>query len=448
MTTGDVLAGRYALTRFLGRGGMGSVWAAEDQVLRRDVAVKVLNVVHAPADAMSRFRREAQLLAGLAHPHIVTVFDFGADDERAWLVMELLPGPTLQGLLADSGPPPIEAVTTYGGQCASALSAAHNLGVVHRDIKPANLMLAGDGRCMVLDFGIARLAQAGDTTVTALTEAGMLVGTAPYVAPELVQGGPATKAVDMYALGAVLFTMVTGHPPYEAETALLTLGQHVHAAVPHPMAERPDTPAALDELIVDLLAKYPSNRPTAEQAALRLDDMDGAPAQLGHTLVLPTESSPASRLPVIAALGLIAVVAVLATLWAVSALKGDQSPPPSTAHQSSTSTSTTSTTQPPTTQPSQTSATTPKSPIDRLRDAVQQAAATGGLAAPLARDFSHRVTELSRSANERPHKDFVHQLNDFEHRLADARKKGQASETAYSQIESALQALRRGSGGD
>jgi serine/threonine-protein kinase len=471
MTTGDVLADRYALTRFLGRGGMGSVWAAQDEVLGREVAVKVLNVVHAPADALTRFRREARLLAGLAHPHIVTVYDFGADDERAWLVMELLPGPTLQGLLTDGGPPPIEAVATYGSQCASALSAAHGFDVIHRDIKPANLMLAGDGRCLVLDFGIARLAEPDGTTVTALTEAGMLVGTAPYVAPELVQGGPPTQAVDTYALGAVLFTLVTGHPPFEAETALLTLAQHVHAPVPHPLAERPDTPAALDELIVDLLAKDPSSRPTAEQAALRLDVLDIEPPDLGRTLVLPVQSTPATRvmspppppapaedtpsspvrprrrLAAAAGLALGAALAALAIVWAVSADNGDQAPPPSTAHGSGTSTTrsttTTSSTQPPTT-----SATTPQTPIDRLRDAVRQAAATGGLAGPLANDFSRRVSDLSRSVSQHSRKGYEHQINDFEHRLADARKKGQVSESTYAQIEAALQSLRGDSRGD
>lgn len=465
MTSGDVLAERYALTRLLGRGGMGSVWAAEDEVLGRDVAVKVLNIVHAPADALTRFRREARLLAGLAHPHIVTVFDFGIDDERAWLVMELLPGPTLQGLV-DGGPLPIEAVATYGRQCANALGAAHALDVVHRDIKPANLMLAGDGRCLVLDFGIARLAEPGGTTVTALTQAGMLVGTAPYVAPELVQGGPATQAVDLYALGAVLFTLVTGHPPFAGEPAMLTLAQHVQAPVPHPMSERPETPAALDELIVQLLAKDPSIRPTAEQAALRLDALDIAPTETAPTLVLPVSSSPATRMmpanlapapgdasatsptgpgrsrrPLVAAalavVALVAVISLLVTLWAGSGRRDDASPPSSTAQKSASSTTTTSSTQQPTP-----TATTPQSPIDRLREAVQQAATNGGLAEPLARDFNRRVSELSRSVDARPRKDFVHQLNDFEHRLDDARKKGQVSEAAYTQIEAALQALR------
>lgn len=468
MTADDVLADRYALTRFLGRGGMGSVWAAEDQVLGREVAVKVLNVVHAPADALTRFRREARLLAGLAHPHIITVYDFGADDERAWLVMELLPGPTLQGLLTDGGPPRIGAVATYGSQCASALSAAHGFDVIHRDIKPANLMLAGDERCLVLDFGIARLAEPGGTTVTALTEVGMLVGTAPYVAPELVQGGPPTPAVDTYALGAVLFTLVTGHPPFEAETALLTLAQHVHAPVPHPRAERPDTPAALDELIVDLLAKDPSSRPTAEQAALRLDGLGAGPADLGRTLVLPAQSTPATRvmspphppapaeatpsgperprrrLAAAAGLALVAALVVLATLWAVSARDGAPAPPASTAPKSSTSTTATasSSTPPPTS-----SATTAQTPLDRLRDAVRKAATTGGLAEPLAKDFSRRVSELSRSVNQHSRKGYVHQIGDFEHRLADARKKGQVSASTYTQIEAALQALRGDFGG-
>jgi serine/threonine-protein kinase len=324
-------------------------------------------------------------------------------------------------------------------------------------------MLAGDGRCLVLDFGIARLAEPGGTTVTALTQAGMFVGTAPYVAPELVQGGVATQAVDLYALGAVLFTLVTGHPPFAAETAMLTLAQHVQAPVPHPMTERPDTPAALDELIVELLAKDPSIRPTADETAMRLDALDIAPSETARTLVLPTSSSPATRvmpanlppvpaedttpgparprrLLVTAALALVAVAAVIAllvTFWPGSGGGDDASPPSSTASKSASTTTTTSST--PKATPT---ATTPQSPIDRLREAVQHAAATGGLAGPLAGDFNRRVSELSRTIDARPRKDFVHQLNDFEHRLADARKKGQVSESAYTQIEAALNALR------
>src|SRR5690242_16315334 len=147
-----LLAGRYRLGPVLGRGGMGTVCRAHDGLLDRDVAVKLLEVDHAPQTAVQRFRREAQFLAGLAHPNVVTVFDFGADDAQAWLVMELLAGPTLQNLVDQRGPLPIDDVRSYARQCAAALAAAHAAGITHRDVKPANLMLAADGTCKLLDL--------------------------------------------------------------------------------------------------------------------------------------------------------------------------------------------------------------------------------------------------------------------------------------------------------
>src|SRR5205807_6000215 len=201
-------AGRYALERILGRGGMGVVWAATDHVLDRQVAVKVLQVVDARPDAVERFRREAQYLAGLTHPNVVTVFDFGIDEQRAWLVMELLPGPTLADLLAESGSLPIDQAVAAAQACASALAAAHDAGIVHRDIKPANLMLDGHGQCKLLDLGIARLAGTTADTVSGLTQTGMLLGTVAYVAPEIVNGETATPAADVYGLGATLYTLL------------------------------------------------------------------------------------------------------------------------------------------------------------------------------------------------------------------------------------------------
>lgn len=177
----ELLAGRYRLGPVLGRGGMGTVYRAHDQLLDRDVAVKLLDVAHAPQSALERFRREAQFLAGLVHPNVVTVFDFGTDDTHAWIVMELLAGPTLQDLVNERGPLPIRDVVRFGRECAAALAAAHAAGITHRDVKPANLMLAADGTCKLLDLGIARLDGAA-TTQPALTQAGQVLGTVPYLA--------------------------------------------------------------------------------------------------------------------------------------------------------------------------------------------------------------------------------------------------------------------------
>ncbi len=186
-----MLAGRYRLERVLGRGGMGTVYAAHDDVLGRDVAVKVLDLTSADTTAMARFAFEARTLASLQHPHIVAVHDFGTDASTAWLVMPLLPGPDLQTLVNERGPLPLDAVTRYGGQAATALAAAHRAGIVHRDVKPANLMLTADGSVVLLDLGIARLA---DATATGgqgpLTSTGLILGSVPYLAPEVISGAP------------------------------------------------------------------------------------------------------------------------------------------------------------------------------------------------------------------------------------------------------------------
>lgn len=283
MTVPTVLDERYELGELLGRGGMGAVYAGRDRTLGRPVAAKILDISGAPGPALERFRREARFLAGLSHPNVVTVFDFGADGQRAWLVMELLPGPALSDLLAERGPLPVRDVARYGRDAAAGLAAAHAAGVVHRDVKPGNLMLAADGRCKLVDLGIARLAGAGAATQAALTDTGTIVGSAPYVAPELISGGVVGPAADLYGLGCVLYTLLAGRPPFAAEVPVATLGQHLHAPAPRIADVRADVPPALDELVAGLLAKAPGDRPAATEVGDRLAALlpvvpDGPPA--------------------------------------------------------------------------------------------------------------------------------------------------------------------------
>jgi serine/threonine-protein kinase len=257
-----VLGGRYALGEVLGAGGMATVYRARDEVLGREVAVKVLSPQYA-ADAgfLARFEREARHVAGLSHPRIVTVFDCGVDGTTPFIVMELVAGRTLRQVLDEAGLlPPAQAAGIAAAVC-EALAAAHAAGLVHRDIKPANIVLSG-GQVKVLDFGIARAADPAAATRTQ----GVL-GTAAYLSPEQASDRPAGPASDLYALGCVLFEMLTGVPPFTGDSAVGVAYRQVHEDPGPPSARRPGLPARLDQVTARLLAKDPANRPPGAAAA-------------------------------------------------------------------------------------------------------------------------------------------------------------------------------------
>jgi serine/threonine-protein kinase len=269
------LADRYRLTETLGRGGMGEVWRAYDERLNRYCAIKVLRQME-DAPSAERFSREARTLASLRHPGVVTVYDYGVDAGRPYLVMELLPGPSLAELLRDRGPLEIDAVRRYGAQAASALQAVHDAAVVHRDIKPANLVLDTTGAVRLVDFGIAL----GSTFESTLTEYGAIIGSAAYLAPEQATGGRASARSDLYGFGCMLTTLLTGRPPFPDDSPVETLGRHLSEAPQRPSARRPEVPADLDSLVLDLLAKEPTDRPTnAAEVARRLSG--GRPTKTG-----------------------------------------------------------------------------------------------------------------------------------------------------------------------
>jgi hypothetical protein len=253
--TTDVLAGRYELGPLLGQGGMARVHRGLDRQLRRPVAVKVLAP---PLDRdkafVERFRREARAAAGLSHPNIVAVFDSGLDDGTHYIVTELVDGETLAERLRRDGPmPPPEAVGVAVDVC-HALAAAHERGVVHRDIKPGNVMLLPDGRVKVLDFGIARAA--GSDT---LTGTGVVFGSTAYLSPEQANGGSGDERSDLYALGCVLYEMLTGEVPFRADTPVATMYLHVNDDPPRPSTVRP-VPAKLEDVVMRCLEKDPKRR--------------------------------------------------------------------------------------------------------------------------------------------------------------------------------------------
>jgi eukaryotic-like serine/threonine-protein kinase len=264
--TGDVdnycvLAGRYHLGERLGQGGMGQVRRAWDGWLDRPVAIKTLELDRAEPSAAARFRLEARTMAWLTHPNIVTVFDTGTDGTTAFLVMELLRGPSLEAKLERTGALPAADAVAVGMQVAAALAAAHAAGVVHRDVKPANIGYAADGVVKVLDFGIAQLAGTLAARQTRLTQTGMVLGTAAYLSPEQASGAAAGPRSDLYALGCVLFAMLTGGPPFTGDSPVAVCAQHLVAEPPDLAAVRPGCPAQLVELVGELLCKDPAARP-------------------------------------------------------------------------------------------------------------------------------------------------------------------------------------------
>jgi serine/threonine-protein kinase len=256
------LADRYQLDELLGRGSMGEVWRATDQLLGRRVAVKLLRT--GEATDTERFRLEALTAARLNHPHVVSVYDFGSDRDQLYLVMECIDGwslaleRSLRGVL-----PPPEAAA-LAAQVAAGLSAAHRHGVIHRDIKPANIMLTTDRTAKITDFGIARFADEADRTLTAT---GKIVGTADYLAPERALGRSAHPAADIYSLGCVLYQLLTGRAPFQGATSLAVVQQHVDAVPVPPARLRPDIPQPLSDYVLRLLAKDPAQRPTADETA-------------------------------------------------------------------------------------------------------------------------------------------------------------------------------------
>src|SRR4051794_4553692 len=253
----QVLPPRYTGARLEARGGMGDVYVAEDQELRRLVAVKLLGGRFLDdASARARFAREARAAAQLSgHPHIVTIYDAGEWHGQPFIVMEHLTGGTLAGRAA-SGPPPTEQARARRRDAAEALDEAHRRGIVHRDVKPGNLLLDARGRVRVADFGIARIAGAGQT----MTAAGTVLGSAGYLAPEQARGEPATPASDVYALGVVAFELLTGGRPFARQNETAEALAHVQELPPRASEAGPWLPRAVDPVFERVLAKQPLAR--------------------------------------------------------------------------------------------------------------------------------------------------------------------------------------------
>jgi eukaryotic-like serine/threonine-protein kinase len=265
-----LVADRYALKAPLGRGGMGVVWRAQDQVLGRQVAVKEVVFPPTMADeerrpAQARVMREARAAARLNHPGAVTLYDVVQDQGGTFIVMELVEAATLADLVQAQGPLAPERVAELGRQLASALEAAHGVGIVHRDVKPGNVMVAADGRVKLADFGIASLQ--GDPQ---LTSTGLVIGSPAYMAPEQARGEASGPPADFWGLGATLFYAVEGEPPFDRGSSIATL-----AAVVNEPPRAPRRAGALTPIITALLAKDPASRPSDAEVRAELGRLAG-----------------------------------------------------------------------------------------------------------------------------------------------------------------------------
>jgi hypothetical protein len=325
LSSGDLLSDRYRLDERVATGGMGDVWRATDTVLGRTVAVKVLlPALRSEPGFDARFRAEAQILATLRHPAVVDVYDYGESEldggTVAYLVMAYVDGEPLSGRIAAAGILGVEETLSVVAQAADALQAAHDNGVVHRDVKPGNLLVRPDGSVVLVDFGVAR------SGVAAVTSAHAVPGTALYMAPEQASGRGVSAATDVYALGAVAYHCLTGHPPFTGDTALEIAVRQVQDDPP-PLPE--DLPAAVRTLVDQTLAKLPEERPSsaaafAAQARAVLAGLPvagvraGAPAdEAATTQLVEVAARPVGRRRTIGVGLVTAVILGLATVLAV-----------------------------------------------------------------------------------------------------------------------------------
>lgn len=257
ITPGDQL-GVYRIIEPLGQGGMATVFKAYHPALDRYVAIKILHpAFKEDKNFIARFEREARIVAKLDHPNIVPVFDFAQHDDMPYLVMRYIEGKTLKAILRENNSPMlVERVLAFMRPIADGLAYAHTQGVLHRDIKPSNIIRANDGHIYLTDFGLARIAQSGESTMSQ----DMVIGTPQYISPEQAQGIGLDERTDVYSLGVVLFEMLTGRVPFSADTPYAVIHDHIYTALPMPTAINPGLSANIECVLLKALAKDPTAR--------------------------------------------------------------------------------------------------------------------------------------------------------------------------------------------
>jgi serine/threonine-protein kinase len=337
---GELIAERYELEEVVGTGGMSTVYRAHDQLLERNVALKVLHPHYAGDDEyVERFRREARSVAQLSHPHIVTVIDRGEDDGQQFIVFEYVDGENLKQLVERTGPLPTRRAIELAIEIADALAFAHEHGLIHRDVKPQNVLLTPDGDAKVTDFGIARSFEVEH----GMTQTGTVLGTSNYLSPEQAGGKPTTPATDVYSLGVVVYELLTGDVPFPGENFVAIAMKHINDPPPDLLERRPDVPLRLAAAVDRALEKDPARRfatMTEFAAELRrcLAELDTPDAE--RTLIVPSrvvkESRPQRvraarrRAPIYVLLALVAVAAIVVGILELGGSKGKpKAAPPS-----------------------------------------------------------------------------------------------------------------------
>jgi serine/threonine-protein kinase len=439
---------------------MATVWAGIDARLDRPVAVKLLDVAATPDPSLVQFLdREARLVARLAHPNIVTVHDVGSDGGVPYIVMELVEGEDLRRRL-ESGPLAVPQVITITEQICAALAAAHAAGVVHGDIKPDNVMLTRAGLVKVCDFGIARLNVAGSQRAS---RSSVAVGTSEYMAPEQATGGAVDPRTDLYALGCVIYAMLSGRPPFSGDPARV-LWQQVHQN-PEPIGYRPDVPSDLRDLLTKLLAKNPSDRPaSAAEVISRLAPLRGlsgaaatvlqpsveedSPISARARVVTPTRTMPAvdvekDNRPArtglrVGPIGIasVAVGAAVVTAFIIAILSAIHPAQPAGAPASGQSTvSGAATTSPPITP------TTDATSADGVRAAIDAQVQAGQLTADDASQLIDPLNEVDRDLARGRTSDAVDRLNEVRSRLSQYLNDTKITQAGYDAILSAIDQL-------
>lgn len=277
-----LISGRYRLRRVIGRGAMGVVWLAYDEVLHRSVAVKEVQLPpgmpsEEANEARERTLREARAIAALTHPNVVAVHDVARQGVEPFVVMELVPGRSLAQVISKSGHLNTEQAALVADAVASALEAAHRRGITHRDVKPGNVLVGEDGQVKLTDFGISR-----NVSEVTMTSSGLILGTPAYIAPEVAAGEPVTATSDLWGLGATLFAAVEGHPPYESDNPLDTINEVVHGDVPQPTEGNP-----LADVITGLMVKEPAERMSLVEVRRRIRPLLPDPG----SMVFPPDES-------------------------------------------------------------------------------------------------------------------------------------------------------------